>query len=168
MAEQQKAHINKGLVLAALLAVIDIVLQLSHQKMQPWVLYADSIVLLIGVVVAVQLKKSNPEEAITFSNLFGYGFKVSVVTACILFLYTILSLYLFFPDFVTDIYNQSILRAQKTNGFDAAKVAQNKEMAIKVIRISTLSSVVMYNLAVGIVGAALGAIIKLVTRTNKK
>ena len=168
MAEQQKAHINIGLALAALLVLIDIVLQLSHQKMQTWVLYADSIVLLIGVVVAVQLKKSNPEEAITFSNLFGYGFKVSVVTACILFLYTILSLYLFFPGYVTDIYSQSITQAQKTDGFDAAKVAQNKDMAIKVIRISTLSSVVMYNLAVGIVGAAMGAIIKIVTGTNKK
>ena len=168
MAEQQKAHINIGLVLAALLVVIDIVLQLSHQKMHPWALYVSSIILLIGVVIAVQLKKSSPEEAVTFSNLFGYGFKVSVVAACILFLYTILSLYLVFPGYVTDIYNQSIAQAQKTDGFDAEKVSQNKDMAIKVIRISTLSSVVMYNLAVGIVGAVIGAIIKLVTGTNKK
>ena len=168
MAEQQKAHINIGLVLAALLVVLDIGLQLSHQKMQPWVLYANSVVLLVGVVVAVQLKKGCPEEAVTFSNLLGYGFKVSVVTACILFLYTILSIYLLFPGYVTDVYNLNIAQAQKADGFDAVKVAQNKDMAIKVIRISTLSSVVMYNLAVGIVGAALGAIIKLVTGTNKK
>ena len=168
MAEQQKTHINKGLVIAALLILLDIIIQLSQQKMQPWVMYANSAALLVGVVVAVQLRTSEQEEKVQFSNLFGYGFKVSVVTACILFLYTILSLYLIFPGYVTDIYNQNIAQAQKTDGFDAAKIAQNKDMAIKVIRISTLSSVVMYNLAVGIVGAAIGAIIKLVTETNKK
>ena len=163
MAEQQKAHINKGLVIAALLILLDIIIQLSHQKLQPWVLYANSAILLVGVTVAVQLRINEKEEKVQFSNLFGYGFKVSVVTACVLFLYTIISVYLIFPSYVTDIYNQSISLAQKTPGFNATKIAENKDMAIKVIRISTLSSVVIYNLAVGIVGAALGAIIKMVT-----
>ncbi len=171
MIEQQKTHIRKGLVIALTLIALDIILQLTHQKLQPWVLYVNSGILLVGVVIALQLKTSEPEEKVQFSNLFGYGFKVSVVTVCILFLYTILSIYLLFPETITEFYNQSVAQAKKMEGYDAAKITENKDMAMKVIRISTLSGVVMFNLAVGVAGALIGSIIKLVTDSaviNKK
>ena len=69
------------------------------------------------------------------------------------------------------MYNQSVAEAQKMKGFDSVEVAKNREMAIKVIRITTLSGVVMFNLAVGIGGALMGAVIKLMTDSaaiNKK
>lgn len=163
MIEQQNTHIRKGLVIALIMVLLDIILQLTHQKQQPWVLYLNSGILLAGVVIAVQLRVGEAEEKIQFSNLFSYGFKASVVTVCILFLYNILSIYLLFPGAITDLYNQSVAQARKMEGFNAAKIAENKEMAIKVIRISTLSWVVMFNLAVGIAGALIGAIIKLLT-----
>ena len=85
MIEQQKTHIRKGLIIALILVVLDIILQLTHQKLQAWILYVNSGILLTGIVIAVQLRNGEPEEMVKFSNLFSYGFKVSVVTVCIYF-----------------------------------------------------------------------------------
>ncbi len=161
MVSEQKTHIKKGLIIALVLILVDIVLQVTHQKFQPWVNYLNIAILLIGVVVSVNIKEAETNNKVIFSNLFGYGFKVSVVTVCILFIYSILSVYLFFPGFIYDLYNQNILAAQKINGYNAATAVSNKAMAMKVMRISLLSAVVMFNLAIGITGALAGAIIRL-------
>jgi hypothetical protein len=55
-----------------------------------------------------------------------------------------------------------MLQAQKLPGFNAASAEANKEMAMKVMRISLLSAVVMFNLAVGITGALIGSVVRLV------
>ena len=158
---EQKTHIRKGLIIALVLMVLDIALQLTHHKFDSWVVYANSAILLIGVIASVNINDVETDDKKMFSNLFGYGFRVSVVTVCVLFIYTVLSVYVVFPGYMNEVYNHNILEAQKLQGFDAASAAANKTMALKVMRISLLSAVVMFNLAVGITGALAGAVIRL-------
>ena len=170
MVSEQKTHIKKGLIIALVLILVDIALQVTHQKFQWWVTYLNIAILLIGVVVSVNIKEAEANDKVIFSNLFGYGFKVSVVTVCVLFIYSILSVYLIFPGYIDDLYNQNIQAAQKIKGYDAATAASNKSMAMKVMRISLLSAVVMFNLAIGISGALVGSLIRLLrekTLSNK-
>ena len=160
MVSEQKTHIKKGLIIALVLIVLDIALQLTHNKFQPWVAYLNSAILFVGVIVGINIE-SGGRENVVFSNLFGYGFRISVVSVCILFLYTILSVYVVFPGYLSDLYQQSIIQAQKLPNFSASNASANKEMAMKVMRISLLSMVVLFNLAVGIAGALVGTIISI-------
>ncbi len=161
MENKQKTHIKKGLIIAAALIVLDIVLQLIHQQPEQWVFYVNSLLLLAGVIISIQIEGTENPDKKDFSSLFGYGFQVAVVTVCILFIYTILSVYLVFPDSVLAIYNERIKQAQKTPQFDLAQATSQKEMALKVIKISLISSVVMINLAVGIASSLIGTIVRL-------
>jgi len=158
---EQKTHIKKGLIIALVLIVLDIALQLTHNKFQPWISYVNSAILFVGVIVGINVKERGGNDKIVFSNLFGYGFRISVVSVCILFLYTVLSVYVIFPGYISDLYEQSIIQAKKLPEFNAASAATNKEMAMKVMRISLLSVVVLFNLAVGIAGALVGSLIML-------
>jgi len=163
---EQKTHIKKGLVIASVLILLDIALQLTHNKFQPWISYVNSLILLVGVIVGININETEGNDKVVFSNLFGYGFRIAVVTVCILFLYTILSVYVVFPGYLSDLYEQSILQAKKLPEFNAASAATNKEMAMKVMRISLLSAVVLFNLAVGIAGALVGSLIMLLRESN--
>ncbi len=162
MESKEKTHIKKGLIIALALILLDIVLQLTHHKFDSWVTYANSAILLIGVIISINIKDTEIEDKTAFSNIFGYGFRVSVVTVCILFIYTLLSVYVVFPGYMDEVYKQNMLQAQKLPGFNAASAEANKEMAMKVMRISLLSAVVMFNLAVGITGALIGSVVRLV------
>ena len=161
MENKQKTHVKKGLIIAAALIILDIVLQLIHQQSEQWVFYVNSAILLAGVIVSIQIETTENTEKKDFSSLFGYGFQVSVVTVCILFIYTILSVYHIFPESVLSIYNERIKQAQKLPQFNLEQATSQKEMALKVIRISLISSVVMINLAVGIASSLIGTIIRL-------
>ena len=162
MENRQKTHVKKGLIIAAVLIILDIVFQLIHQQPEQWVFFVNSAILVAGVIVSIQIEAAESAEKKEFSSLFGYGFQVAVVTACILFVYTILSVYLVFPDSVLSIYNERIKQAQKLPQFSLEQANSQKDMALKVIRISLISSVVMINLAVGIAGSLFGTIIRLI------
>ena len=158
---EQKTHINKGLIIALVQIVLDIVLQLTHNKFQPWVANTNIAIMLLGVVILMNIETPKTDGKIVFSNLFGYGFRVSVVAVCALFIYNVLSVYVVFPGYLTELYDHNLTEAQKLPNFDATKVAENKEMAMKVMRTSLLSMVVMFNLAIGITGALLGSVVAL-------
>ena len=167
MENKQKTHVKKGLIIAAILIILDIILQLIHQQNQQWVFYVNSALLVAGIIISINTKGLEYLEKKDFSTLFGYGFQVSVVTTCILFIYTILSVYLVFPDSILLIYTERIKQAQQLPQFNLEQATSQKEMALKVIRISLISSVVMINLAVGIAGSLIGTIIRLFVGKEK-
>ncbi len=167
MESKQKTHVKKGLIIAAVLIIFDIVLQLIHQQPEQWVFYANSALLIGGVIVSIHIEGGENTDKKDFSSLFGYGFQVAVVSVCILFIYTIISVYLVFPESVLTIYDERIKQAQKLPKFDLAQATSQKEMALKVIRISLISSVVMLNLAIGIAGSLFGTLIRLFIAKNR-
>jgi len=153
----QKTHIKKGMYIGLALILFDIALQLTHNKFQPWVANTNIAIMLLGIIIAMNIQTPKTDGKILFSNLFGYGFRVSVVAVCALFIYSVLSVYLIFPDYLTELYNHNLAEAKKLPDFDLAKVTANKEMAMKVMRTSLLSMVVLFNLTIGITGTLLGS-----------
>ena len=166
---EQKTHIKKGMLIGLILILLDIALQLTHNKFQLWVANTNIAIMLLGVIIAMNIQTPKTDGKIVFSNLFGYGFRVSVVAVCALFIYNVLSVYVVFPGYLTELYEHNLAEAQKLPNFDATKVAENKDMAMKVMRTSLLSMVVMFNLAIGITGALVGSIIALLVESfNQK
>ena len=168
---EQKTHIRKGLIIALVLMMLDIALQLTHNKFQPWIASANIAIMLIGVIVSMNIQTPKTDGKIVFSNLFGYGFKISVVAVCLLFIYTFLSVYVFFPNYLNEFYEHQMAEVLKHPSFTAPVIAmgENKEMAMKVMRTSLLSMIVMFNLAVGIAGALIGSVIALLIESlNQK
>ncbi|MFP5042004.1 DUF4199 family protein [Parasediminibacterium sp. JCM 36343] len=163
--DKQKTHIKKGVVIAAILVLLDIVLQLTHQKLQPWVMYANSGILATGVLTSIFISNNSNPEDVTFSFQFGYGFKVAVVVVCILFIYTLLSTYIVFPGYINDLYQQRMLEAkQQMTKLNVEEAKAQQAMAIKVIGLMVMSGMVMLNLAVGIAAAFVGSVIGLLMK----
>gem|GEM_PF-1536383 len=158
----KKAHINKGLIIGAILIMCDVTIQLSHLQFSNWTIYLSSSLLAVGIIVAVLWHNYSLKGQILFSELFGYGFKVTAVAVCILFIYMLLALNLLFPNYVNQLFNQYVdaLKQQHSDKVDA--VIANKATFIKVQHIIIVSRTVMINLAIGIVGSLIGSMIKLV------
>lgn len=155
----QKPNVQFGLIIAAILIIEDIILQLAHLKSAPWVLGLNSGILAVGVMASIILIDKKEGALLPFSQRFGFGFQVTGATVCILFLYTVLSVYIVFPENILVIYESNIAEAKlHVTGFDVSKAEKDKAMAIKVLKISMMSMVVMVNLAVGIVGSLVGSV----------
>ncbi|MFY7899292.1 MAG: DUF4199 domain-containing protein [Chitinophagaceae bacterium] len=153
-----KTHIQKGLLIAACIILVDIVLHLTKYKLANWSDYPARGVLFVGIIAAC-LVFAKQQTTITFSQLVGYGFKVATVVVCVLFLYTALSIYMVFPNYIDALFTQSIEEAKKQVGFSMQEVEKNAVIAKKVIGISILSGMVLLNLAIGLVAAVIAAIV---------
>jgi len=159
METKEKSHINKGVALAIAWIIVDIILQLSHKKLENWVVFLQGGIIVIGVIVSLVIYKMKAEKTITFSNSFGYGFQVCAVAVCIMFIYSLLSIYVFSSDYPNEMYLQSIENALKQQKLSNSSLDSQKEVALKVIRIGIISAMVMTSLGAGLVGALIGSII---------
>ncbi len=160
MTVSQKPNVQFGLIIAAILIIEDIILQLAHLKSASWVLGLNSGILAVGVVASIILIDKKEGEILPFSQRFGFGFQVTGATVCILFIYTALSVYIVFPESINAIYESNIADAKlHVTGFDANKADKDKALAIKVLKITSMSMLVMANLAVGILASLVGSVL---------
>jgi hypothetical protein len=159
METKEKSHINKGVSLAIAWIIVDVILQLSHKKLENWVVFLQGGIIVIGVIISLFIHKSNTNKTFNFSNSFGYGFQVCAVAVCLMFLYSLLSIYFIFPSYPNDMYLQSIVNAKQLQNLPLSSIDSQKEVALKVIRIGIISAMVMTSLGAGLVGALIGSII---------
>lgn len=159
METKEKSHINKGISLALAWIIVDIVLQLSHKKLENWVVFLQGGIIVIGVIISLFIYKRNTEKTLSFSNTFGYGFQVCAVAVCLMFLYSLLSIYILFTGYPNDMYLQSIANAKQLQNLTLSSIDGQKEVALKVIRIGIVSAMVMTSLGAGLIGALIGSII---------
>lgn len=154
MKENITSHITKGLIIALILIAINIVGQLTKLVYESWFGWIGLIVFLITVVASVIYFGKQLNENLTFGILFTHGFKTSAVVICILFLYTLLSVYIVFPDFVNKMMEQGVIQA-KQQGKTEEELKQYLAIGKKVF----LAGGLMVNLFIGALGSLIGSAI---------
>ncbi len=153
------SHVIKGLFLALIIIIISLVGQFTKVYLENWYGWIGIIVFPVGILLSTYFYGTQMNGNVTFGNLFVNGFKTTAVATCIVFIYTILTVYVLFPEIVDEIMDKSLDEARKQGKATEAQLQQGVELGLKIIKISLLAGSVVFNLILGVIGALIGAAI---------
>ena len=159
MEQKITTHIVKGILISLMLIVLDLVSQFADFKFEQWfgwTSFAITIGLLIWATVTYGKEMNNN---VTFGNLFAHGFKTTAVVTCIVFVYTILSVYIIFPNYIDQLIQKGMEEAAKSGQQMPETTGEGMEMAKKITTLIVLAGVVLGELVIGSIGALIGAAI---------
>ncbi len=167
---QQKTHIQKGLVIAAILIIFKTITHFTHTVFAEWSVFIFGLIILLGVTIAVQLFQKETNIQFKFTELFTYGFKVTAVITCIYFIFIFLETKLFFPDYIHERLLKSIEQIKQSGIIDQKTFEENidQSMALgkKVETYKYFAGSIMITLFLGVIGSALGSVIAKSKATN--
>lgn len=153
------SHIIKGLALALVLIVLSIIGHLLNIDLESWFGWISIGIFMIAIIWSVNVYGVQMNNNVTFGNLFGHGFKVTAVAICITFLYTLLSIYILFPDSIERIMQKGIEKAIQEGKMTSDQAQQNSVMMKKIITVSILAGSIFINALIGAIGSLIGAAI---------
>jgi hypothetical protein len=152
-------HITKGFLLALVIIVISLIGHVLNIDLESWFGWISIGIFVIVIIWSVNYYGKQMNYNVTFGNLFTHGFKVAAVAICITFLYTLLSVYFLFPDFIDRVVQKGIEKGIQDGKMTSEQAQQNIAMIKKITTISILAGVVILNAIIGVIGSLLGAVI---------
>lgn len=159
---QTKTHINKGITVAVAAIIFNATSHFNQSIFEEWTIFGFAAIIIVGVAVSIFLYGKEIENKANFSSLFSYGFKTAAVATCIYFIYTLLALNLFFPDFIAQKFNKGLAEAKKLGTIDEKLMKENMEMGIKmgkkILFYTHIAGSVMGTLFLGVIGSLIGAV----------
>jgi len=148
------SHIAKGSIIAFILIIINIIGQTTQLVYESWFGWLSLATFFVGIVLSIIYFGKLEKEELTFSLLFTHGFKAAAVAICIVFVYTLLSVYIVFPGFINKMMEEGILQAKKL-GKTEAEIKQYLAIGKKVF----LAGSLMVNLFMGALAALIGSLL---------
>ena len=160
---QQKTHIQKGLLIAAILILFKVITHFTHTSFAEWTVFVFGLIILLGVLISVVLHKNENNSIGKFTELFSYGFKVTAVITCIYFLFIFLETKLFFPNYIHERLLRSIEQIKQSGIIDQKtfdeNIEQSMELGKKVETYKYFAGSIMSILFLGVIGSLLGSVI---------
>lgn len=150
-------HITKGLVLSLIIIIYSLVGHLLNFDLEQWFGLLSMAIFLIGIIWSVNLYGQQMNYTVSFGNLFAHGFKVTAVVICITFIYTLLSVYVLFPDTIDKIVQKGVDKAIQDGKMTSDQAQQGMAMIKKITNITLLAGVLFINAFVGAIGSLIGA-----------
>jgi uncharacterized membrane protein YesL len=120
-----------------------------------WFFQIEIIIFIVGILLATLYFGDQMNGQSTFGLLFAHGFRTATVSICLVFVYTWLSVYLFFPGFIESRLEQNITFQAGIQHKTSEEIKQYLSIAKKVFMAGNL----MGNLIAGALGSLLGATI---------
>src|SRR5664279_1472011 len=107
MEKKSSDYLGKGLMLSLILIVVDLIGGFAHLRFESWFKWLSTIIAAIAIIVfCIQFGKQRA-DAVTFGKVFGYGFKISLVVAVLMVVYSLISFYVIFPEIVDQILTKT-------------------------------------------------------------
>lgn len=115
MKKKTSDFIAKGLILSLIIIVISLIGGFAHVQFENWFKWLPAIIEIVVIIIFCIQYGKQQTDGVTFGKVFGYGFKVALVVSVMMVLYTLLSVYLIFPEF-TDLSLQQARAAMEAKG----------------------------------------------------
>jgi hypothetical protein len=152
-------HITKGFMLALVLIVVSLVGHVLNIDLETWFGWISVGIFIIAIIWCVHYYGAQMNNNVTFGNLFAHGFKVTAVAICITFLYTLLAVYVLFPDSIDRVVEKGIDKAIQDGKMTRDQVDKSWEMIKKITTVSILAGSVIVNAIIGAISSLIGAAI---------
>ncbi len=157
MEQKVTTPVVKGLVITLILALLDLVAGFAHFKLETWFRWIPTLVLCAAIIWACINYGSQMKNSVTFGDTFAHGFKTSAVVACILVLYTMLSIFLIFPETKDLAIEQARKQMEAKGNITDAQIDQAIEMTKKFFVPFAIGGTLIGTVIVGAIAALIGA-----------
>jgi len=157
MEQKVTSHIVKGLIIALILVIVNVIGHVTNLAFDSWYNWIGTIIFFGGVIWSVNYYGKQVNNNVTFGNLFAHGFKTTAVITCIVFVFTVISVYVLFPDFIDQMIQKQMEESRKTNNLSDEQFEQGMAMAKKIGTIAALAGSILGSLIVGALASLIGA-----------
>jgi hypothetical protein len=146
-----------AIIITLLLAVIDIVAGFAHFRMATWYRWIPLLVFLVAIIWACATHATQQNGNVSFGNVFAHGFKTSAICACLGVIYTLLSLFVIFPD-SKDLYiEQARKQMEERGGLSEENINSALEITRKFFLTLAIAGGIVGTLIVGAIASLIGA-----------
>jgi hypothetical protein len=107
MKKKSSDYLGKGLMLSLVLMVVDLIGGFAHLRFESWFKWISTFIAMIAIIVFCVQYAKQAVDGVTFGNIFGYGFKISLVVSVLMVVYTLLSFNVIFPELTDQILTKA-------------------------------------------------------------
>ena len=157
MEKKVTSHITAGLVVSLILIVLDLIAGFAGFKFAIWFRWIPTLILCIGIIVVCIYHSNQKNNYVTFGNVFAFGFKTSAVIACLMLIYTLLSLFVIFPETKDIAIDEARKQMESQGNLSEDQIDQPIGMTQKFFLPFAIGGTVIGTLIVGAISALLGA-----------
>ena len=156
MEKKVTTPVTAGLLISLILIVISLVLYFTGLFTETCAQYCGFVVLVGGVIWSIINHGKEKDSNVTFGKLFGFGFKVAMVVACMMILYTVLSGYLF-PDVKRRIIEMATDKALSKPDANEEAIRKGMDLFEKYYTLFLVLGILFWYLVLGVITSLIGA-----------
>ena len=124
-------HITKGLLTGLILIIIGIAAYFGKFAEKSWYNWVSNIILFGAIIWGCIYYANQLDGKVTFGNIFAHGFKMSVVIALILIVYTAIAMSVLFPDMKEKALEMARQKMEEGGKLSEDQINQGIEMTKK-------------------------------------
>ena len=145
-----------GLLLVAFSLVIQVTLDMKSSQKFAWIQFA---ILFCGIIWSCVHYVKQMDGAVTYSNVFAYGFKVTALSTLITAAFAYISIKFIFPDMIEK--SLVIMREEMENAKNQKLTEEQIDKYISGIReyfaVFAVGGSIFFHLVIGVVASLIGA-----------
>lgn len=149
--------LTKGLIISLIIIVVDVIAGFAGLRFESWYTWVPTIIFCAAIIWACINYANQMNNAVTFGNVFAHGFKTTAVVTCILIVYTLLSIYLLFPDMKDVALERARQEMEKNPQMSEETIDQAMEMTNRLFLPFAIGGALIGNLISGAIASLLGA-----------
>jgi len=157
MENKVTSPVTKGIIIVLILAALDIIAGFAGFRYANWFNWLPLAIFFIGIIWACVNYANQMNNAVTFGNVFGHGFKTTAVVTCLMIVYTLISIYLIFPDTKEMAIQKAMEQMDKNPNISDDMKDQAIEMTRKSFVLFAVLGGLFFYLICGCIAALLGA-----------
>jgi hypothetical protein len=151
------SHIMKGVIVSLVLIVIGIAGYFAGIAFQSWYSWTTNAIMAAGIIWGCIYYANQLDGKVTFGNIFAHGFKMSVVIALILIVYSLLSMNLLFPEMKDKAMEMARQRMEEKGNLSEDQIEQAMTMTKKFFVPFAIGGILLGTLFIGAIASVIGA-----------
>ena len=150
------SHVTAGLIIAGLLVVYQIIINFMGLTQVRSLGILQFLIIIGGLIYFVnQYGKAN-NNAVTFGNLFAFGFKATAVFTVINIIFMII-FFLIFPEMKEEALESARKQMEDNPKLTDDQIDQALEMSRKFFWVGVIGSTMLFMIIIGAIGSLIGA-----------
>ena len=150
-------YFSKALIISLILIVLDLIGGFAHIRFETWFKWLPTLIMIAFLIVFCIQYGKQQTEGVTFGKVFGYGFKITSFIVLLMFIYTLISLFLIFPEMKEQVIEKARADMQAKGTYTEDVIEQGVAMTRKFFLPFLILGVVLGTFIFGAIGSLLGA-----------
>jgi|SRR5450432_338728 len=157
MKKKSADYIGDALVLSLVLIILDLIGGFAHLRFEAWFKWLPGIILIIAVTYYCFQYGKKQTQGVTFGNVFGYGMKLTSIVAIITVIFTLISIFLIFPELKDQFIEKARTDMEAKGGYSEEMIDKGVEMTRKFFLPFAVIGAIVGTYIFGVIGSLLGA-----------